>query len=177
MGFPCGSAVKNPPAMQESQETQVWSLDREDPLEKGMATHSSILAWSISRTEEPNVLHDWVTNTQPSWPTWSRSLWRLWKSGLTLFKVSLIAKVFAGLESWQSQLVAPWSGQRMLYRAKRKQQGGLSGPCGPNHRRCLYQCTAEPQLLDSALENLPRKSLPSFCSQALFIITRESRRG
>ena len=36
--------VKNPPAV---QETQVWSLGREDPLEKGMATHSSILAWRI----------------------------------------------------------------------------------------------------------------------------------
>ena len=42
--------VKNMPAM---QETQVQSLGREDPLEKGMATHSSILAWRIPRTEEP----------------------------------------------------------------------------------------------------------------------------
>ena len=39
-----GSAVKNPPAMQETQEMQVRSLAREDPLEEGMATHSSILA-------------------------------------------------------------------------------------------------------------------------------------
>ena len=43
-------AVKNPPAM---QETQVQSLGQEDPLEKGTATHSSILAWEIPRTEEP----------------------------------------------------------------------------------------------------------------------------
>ena len=42
--------VKNPPAM---QETQVRSLGREDPLEEGMATHSSILAWRIPWTEEP----------------------------------------------------------------------------------------------------------------------------
>ena len=41
--------VKNLPAM---QETQVQSLGQEDPLEKGMATHSSILAWRISWTEE-----------------------------------------------------------------------------------------------------------------------------
>ena len=40
--------VKNPPAMQETQETQVQSLGREDTLEKEMATHSSILAWEIS---------------------------------------------------------------------------------------------------------------------------------
>ena len=38
------------------QETQVQSLDEEGPLEKGMATHSSILAWRIPRTEEPGGL-------------------------------------------------------------------------------------------------------------------------
>ena len=47
MGFPGGSVVKNPPIMQESQETWVQSLGWEDPLEEGMATHSSILAWRI----------------------------------------------------------------------------------------------------------------------------------
>ena len=47
MVFPRGSAVKNLPAMQEPQETQVQSLGWEDPLEEGMATHSSILAWRI----------------------------------------------------------------------------------------------------------------------------------
>ena len=54
------------------QETQVWSLGGEDPLEKEMATHSNILAWEIPWTEEPGGLqslgsqkvgHDWVTNT------------------------------------------------------------------------------------------------------------------
>ena len=44
MGFPGGSAVKNAPAI---QETQVPSLDQEDPLQKGTATHSSILVWRI----------------------------------------------------------------------------------------------------------------------------------
>ena len=39
LGFPSGSVVKNPPAMQETQERCVQSLDREDPLEEGMATH------------------------------------------------------------------------------------------------------------------------------------------
>ena len=39
------------------QETQVLSLGWEDPLEKEMATHSSILAWEIPRTEEPGGLH------------------------------------------------------------------------------------------------------------------------
>ena len=45
--------VKNLPAM---QETQVQSLSRDDPLEEGMVTHSSVLAWRISWTEEPGGL-------------------------------------------------------------------------------------------------------------------------
>ena len=45
--------VKNLPAM---QETRVQSLGWEDPLEKGMATHSSILAWRVAWTEEPGGL-------------------------------------------------------------------------------------------------------------------------
>ena len=44
--------VKDLPVIQEMQETQVRSLGREDPLEKRMATHSSILAWKIPWTEE-----------------------------------------------------------------------------------------------------------------------------
>ena len=51
--FPGGSVVKNPPAM---QETWVWSLGWEDPLEKEMATHSNILAWKLQWTEEPGGL-------------------------------------------------------------------------------------------------------------------------
>ena len=47
-----GSVIKNLPAMQEMQETQVLSLSQEDPLEVGTATHSSILAWRIPWTEE-----------------------------------------------------------------------------------------------------------------------------
>ena len=52
-GFPGGSVVKNPPAM---QETWVLSLGREDPLKGGMASHSSILAWRIPWTQEPGGL-------------------------------------------------------------------------------------------------------------------------
>ena len=50
--------LKNLPAM---PETWVQSLVWEDPLEKGMAIHSSILAWEILRTEEPGGLHDLAT--------------------------------------------------------------------------------------------------------------------
>ena len=60
--------LKRPPAM---RETRVWFLDREDPLEKEMATHSSILTWRIPWMEEPGGLqstgsqrfgHDWATS-------------------------------------------------------------------------------------------------------------------
>ena len=60
--------VKNLPAV---QETWIWSLGWEDPLENEMATHSSILAWKIPWTEEPGRLqsmgsqrvgHDWASN-------------------------------------------------------------------------------------------------------------------
>ena len=47
---------KNPPAM---LETQVRSLGQEDSLEKGLTTHSSILAWRIPWTEEPGGLSPW----------------------------------------------------------------------------------------------------------------------
>ena len=67
MGFPGSSQmVKRPPAM---LETWVWSLGQEDPLEKGMATHCSVLAWEIPWTEKPGGLqsmglwrvgHDWA---------------------------------------------------------------------------------------------------------------------
>ena len=65
LGLPGGSAVKNSPAMQEMQETQVQSLGQEDPLEKGMATHSSILAWEIPWTEEHGGLQS--MGSQKSW--------------------------------------------------------------------------------------------------------------
>ena len=68
--------VKNLPA---TWETQVWSLGWEDPLEKSMVTHSSILAWRIPRTEEPGrlqsmgvqrVRHNWTTFTFIISPNW-----------------------------------------------------------------------------------------------------------
>jgi len=62
MAFPGGLAVNNLPAV---QETWVQPLGQEDPLEEDMATHSSIPAWRILRTEQPTGLHraghDWAT--------------------------------------------------------------------------------------------------------------------
>ena len=64
--------VKNLPAVQNTQGTRARSLDQEDPLEKEMATHASIVAWKILCTEEPGELQsmgsqrveqNWATNS------------------------------------------------------------------------------------------------------------------
>ena len=77
--------VKNLPAM---PETQVWSLGWDDPLEKGMATHSSILAWRSPWTAEPGRLqsmglqrvgHNWATNIHTT-----LLVLRLWVSHLSI---------------------------------------------------------------------------------------------
>ena len=68
LGFPGGSDSKE----SAKQGIGVWSLGSKNPLEEEMATHSSILAWEISWTEEPGELqvhgsqrvrHNWATNT------------------------------------------------------------------------------------------------------------------
>ena len=89
--------VKYLPAM---WDTWVWSLNQEDPLEKEMATRSSILAWTIPWTEDPDglqsmgsqrVRHDWETNTSFHYnillvhKTVGRVLY--WKKTLTLGKI------------------------------------------------------------------------------------------
>ena len=56
MAFPDGSVVKNLPAMQKMPKTQARSLGKEDALEEGMTTHSSILTWRVPWTEEPDGL-------------------------------------------------------------------------------------------------------------------------
>ena len=76
--FPSGSVVKNTPAMQEiMQEMWVWFLGEANPLEEGMANHSSVLAWRILWPEEPGglqskglhrVRHNWLsTHTLNNW--------------------------------------------------------------------------------------------------------------
>ena len=85
---PGAQVVKNVPAM---QETWVWSLGQEDPLGKGMATHSSIIAWKIPWTEEPGglqsiglhrVTHDWssLARTHPH-------CWALYSVPLICFSI------------------------------------------------------------------------------------------
>ena len=89
LGFPGGSVVKNLRTMQKLQETWVQSLGGEDPLEEGMATHSSIVAWRFPWREERGGLesiglqrvgNDWAcTHTQLSKLVF---LWRFLKRWL-----------------------------------------------------------------------------------------------
>ena len=65
--------IKNPSAM---LETWVWSLGWEDPLEKGKATHSSILVWRIPWTEEPGRLQS--TGLQRVWHNWATFTFKRW---------------------------------------------------------------------------------------------------
>ena len=69
-GLPWSLSGKESPAKQEPQEMRVWFLGQEDPLEEGMATRSSILAWKIPWTEELGRLQSTVSPknwTQPKW--------------------------------------------------------------------------------------------------------------
>ena len=67
--------VKNPPAM---RDTWVQSLGREDPLEKGMAIHSNILAWRIPQTEDPGRLPSQFSSVQlPSHVQLFMTLWTI----------------------------------------------------------------------------------------------------
>ena len=109
--------VKNPPAM---QEMQVQSLNGEDPLDKEMATHSSILAWEFSWTEEPGVLqcmrsqrvrHDLATKKQHRKDTIDRNRWH--QGWITIN----CGKFWKG---WEYQTT--WSASWETYMQVRKQQ-------------------------------------------------------
>ena len=85
MNYPIVQTVKNLPAM---QETRVRSLVQEDPPEKGMVTHSSILAWRIPWPEKPEGLqpvgsqrvgHNWVVNTHTHTHTHTHKVITAWK--------------------------------------------------------------------------------------------------
>ena len=75
MGFPGHSVGKEctHPAMLEIQETWVRSLAQEEPLEEGIATHSSVLAWRLPWTEEPGGLQCMESQRiRHSWSDWAR---------------------------------------------------------------------------------------------------------
>ena len=99
--------VKKLPVM---QETWVWSLDWEDPLEKGMATHSSILAWRIPWTEEPGriqligsqrVGHDWVTFSSSHVWMWELDYKENWAPKNWCFWTVMLEKTLESPLDWK----------------------------------------------------------------------------
>ena len=95
--------VKNLPAM---WDTWVWSLGCKDPLEKGIATHSSILAWRIPWTEEPGRLqYMWLQ----SW-TWLWDFYLLWHLLHLLYALSLSI----GADSRTLPICSLWISYRQL---------------------------------------------------------------
>ena len=119
MDFPGGSDIKCLPTM---QETWVWSLGQEDSLKKKMATHSSILAWKIPWTEEPDGLqstgsqrvgHDWETSLHftksNDWYRVGKALgwWRQRLRHHTLWRLQ--GSIFSCLfEFWLAQVLVFW---------------------------------------------------------------------
>ena len=77
--------IKNPPA---NQEMQVWSLDRDNPLEEGIATHCSILAWRIPWSEEPGGLQ--FPGSQRVWQEWSNLAYTRPRAGNEQYKLEIL---------------------------------------------------------------------------------------
>ena len=86
---PHDSMVRNLPAMQETQETGIWSLGWKDTLEEGTATHYSILVWKIPWTEEPGRLQPLESQSRTRLRDWARSTARGLNSACSLASNSL----------------------------------------------------------------------------------------
>ena len=87
--LPRGSGVKNPPTVQEMQETWVQSLGREDPLEKGTVFHSSILAWRI-----PMDRGAWQATIHRVTKSWTQLKQLISINLISLYKICKLAQVF-----------------------------------------------------------------------------------
>ena len=123
--------VKNLLAM---WETWVWSLGQEDPLEKGMATHSSLLAWRIPWTEDPGELQsmgsqrvgpDWATDTVRSPPL--RLLTRVFISGTAALSTPVYSGRSGSSRLQAGSLQAPRAGPALQGGARASHCGGSSG--------------------------------------------------
>ena len=145
-----------------AQETRVWSLHCEDPLEKGMATHSSILAWRIPWSEEhgglqskgsQRVRHDWATNLK------SPTHWRHCGVFMQAFLPTAVGKKSIDyldltrkeLEPcWRIPLVSQILGFKMkpgLISCRRRMQCGLG-------KVFLWNCLYSPQNAAGLLDEL-----------------------
>ena len=138
-GFPSGSVVKNPPAVQETQEMKVQFLDQEDPLDLSLASHSSILAGRIPRTEEPGGLqYIGSQRVRFSWSDWAQHSLKTMEVNLCYFFLLLslatfpwkwnqlheCSQTYQGLKSWaKSIFLTKVTSKRGLCQLERKGQG------------------------------------------------------
>ena len=129
--FPIAHMVKNLPAM---QETRVQSLGQEDPLETGMAIHSSVLAWRIPWTEEPGRLqsgdlqrvgHDWATNTHNTFTYLS-----LGSTGYSLLLLGLLLVAVSGGYSLLWYMGFSWQRLPWLWSISPRCESSIVAACG-----------------------------------------------
>ena len=124
--------LKNLPAVQETQETGVWSLGQEDPLEEGTATHASILAWRIQGTEEAGTLQSMdlrVRHNRGSWActhACARNLPSL-RSLLPVFFTGNCPSPLQVLNVWAHAIsIVTWSEMQILGHLPKRQNLGVS---------------------------------------------------
>ena len=110
--------------MQETQEMPVASLGREGPLEEGMATHSSILAWEIPWAEEPGGLQ----STGKESGTWlsMREHWALWWITNKCMKLCMDRMVC-------TEIAVKWTSMSISSRKRNRTLLHPEVPCEPDH--------------------------------------------
>ena len=133
LGFIGGASGKEPAHQCRRYETRVWSFGWEDPLEKGMATHSSVLAWRIPWTEEPGKLK--FTGSQ----RWTRLKWLSTWDRLSLYTGSegeLLTAACSLQELRRDLMIFSLAHSFRTYRYKELTKKGMScclthrvGPC------------------------------------------------
>ena len=171
------------------QETQVGSLAREDPLEKGMATHFSILAWRIPRTEEPGALqsmashrvgHDWATNIfmfiSHSWKHDNNAVWNftafyLKKNLSNKWKMSILKypEVYSVFQKDVSHLpfgtpgrISKFSASKISVSVPDTTEVSLSlpnKPAGQQHLTRLQKYVSQETLLERSLQRMSMQHL------------------
>ena len=108
---PLAQRVKSLPAM---WETQVLSLGWENPLEKGMATHPSILAWRIPRTEEPGGLHG-VAESRTGLSNWHFTFFSIFPHWFLRLPLSHIEVYIQGDSCWIDPVDSLVSGSNLCH--------------------------------------------------------------
>ena len=121
--FPDGC---DPPTMQETQEARVQSLGQEDPLEKEMATHSSILAWKIPQRVDWQAIIHGVTKNRTRLRNWVQSIYIY-----VLISVILILAMILWFVDW-------WYGDHQDCHRKRREASSIFwGEAERQARSCL----------------------------------------